>query len=76
MKNKYKNKTNTHFMFLEDDILVSNLNIFYWIYFRVILKKYKLVPGFLRYEKNGKKYFSVDNPQKMSLKKSSYLFIQ
>ena len=29
MKNKYKNKTNTHFMFLEDDILVSNLNIFY-----------------------------------------------
>lgn len=74
MKNKYKNKTNTHFMFLEDDILVSNLNIFYWIYFRVILKKYKLVPGFLRYEKNGKKYFSVDNPQKMSLKKNPHIF--
>ena len=70
MKQKFKNKSNSHFMFLEDDILISNENICYWVYFRKLLKKLNLVPGFLRYENYKKNLYSVDNPKKIILKKS------
>jgi len=68
MRQKYKDKKNSHFMFIEDDILVNSRNITYWICFRKILKKYGLIPSFLRYEKYKKKYFSVDNPKKIKIK--------
>ena len=48
MKEKIKDTSYSHFMFLEDDIIVSNENISYWLYFRKILKKYNLIPNFLR----------------------------
>lgn len=70
MKKKLKNKLNSHFMFLEDDILVSNENICYWIYFRKLLKKFNLIPGFLRYENYKGALYSVDNPKKIVLNKS------
>ena len=37
MREKIKNKSFSHFMFLEDDIIVNSENISYWIYFRKIL---------------------------------------
>lgn len=70
MKKKFINKSNSHFMFLEDDILVSNENICYWVYFRKILKKIKLVPGFLRCENYKKNLYVVDNPKKITLFKN------
>lgn len=69
MREKIKKKNNSHFMFLEDDIIVNDNNIKYWIYFRKILKKNNLIPGFIRYEKYKGKKFSVDNPEKINLKK-------
>ena len=74
MKENFKKKDNTHFMYLEDDILISNKNIFYWIYFRNILKKFRLIPGFLRFEKNKNKMISVDNPQKIKISKNPHIF--
>ena len=51
MKKTFVNKSHSHFMFLEDDIIINNENIYYWLFFRKILKKFKLIPGFIRYEK-------------------------
>ena len=70
MKNKFKDKSISHFMFIEDDILVSAKNICYWIYFRKILKKFKLTPGFLRYEKYKNDLFAVDYENKIIFNKS------
>ena len=33
MRQNFKQKSNSHFLYLEDDILISDKNIFYWIYF-------------------------------------------
>lgn len=65
MKEKFKDKSNSHFMFLEDDILVDDENICYWVYFRRILIKLNLVPGFLRCEKYKNELYAVDNPKKL-----------
>ena len=66
MREKIKSKSFSHFMFLEDDIIVNSENISYWIYFRKILKKFNLVPNFLRCETYDGKYYSVDNPKRIS----------
>ena len=68
MRKKIKDKKNSHFMFIEDDIIVNTSNIKYWIYFRKILKKYNLIPGFVRYEIFKKRKISVDNREKINLK--------
>ena len=69
MKKKYHNKSISHFMFIEDDILVSSKNICYWVYFRKILKKFNLSPGFLRYENYKGNFYAVDYPKKIFLNK-------
>tara|TARA_B100000767_G_scaffold86089_1_gene82755 strand:- start:2632 stop:3615 length:984 start_codon:yes stop_codon:yes gene_type:complete len=74
MKEKIKDKSYSHFMFLEDDIIVSNENISYWLYFRKILKKYELIPNFLRCEKFNGKFYSIDNPKKIFKNKMPTLF--
>jgi len=52
MKNLFKNEDITHFIYLEDDILIDRDNFNYWINSRKILKKYNLIPGFIRTEIN------------------------
>ena len=52
MKKIFKNKSFTHFLNLEDDILLNKKNFTYWINARKILKKYNLIPGFIRTEIN------------------------
>ena len=74
MKEKIKDTSYSHFMFLEDDIIVSNENISYWLYFRKILKKYNLIPNFLRCEKFNGKFYSIDNPKKILKNKMPTLF--
>lgn len=74
MKQKFKQTSNSHFMYLEDDILISDKNIFYWIYFRNVLKKFGLIPGFLRYEKNKNIVYSVDNPKKIRVSKNPHIY--
>ena len=70
MKERFKNKSFSHFMFIEDDIIISSKNICYWIYYRKILKKFNLVPGFLRYENYKKDLYAVDYQKRLSFKKS------
>ncbi len=76
MKEKFKNQKNTHFMFLEDDIIVNSKNICYWVFFRKYLKKFKLIPGFLRFENYNKNLYSIDNPKKIIFKKSPKIFTE
>jgi len=52
MKNKIKDESFTHFLFTEDDMAISNFNILYWIKARETLKKFDLIPSFVRYEIN------------------------
>ena len=70
MKKKFENERNSHFMFLEDDILVSSSNICYWIYFRKILKKLNLIPAFIRYEKYKRNKYVIDHPRKIKFNRN------
>lgn len=70
MREKIKIKSNTHFLYIEDDILIKKININYWIYFRKILKKFSLVPSFVRYELLKNKKISLDNPKILHVNKS------
>jgi len=62
VKNKIKNKNYSHFLFLEDDLLIKEKNIKYWINARKSLKPFNLIPVFLRTEKNykNKEIYTVD----------------
>jgi hypothetical protein len=57
----------THFMYLEDDMLIRPNNIAYWLQARQDLKPYGLIPSFLRFElKSGEtKQYSSDVYKKM-----------
>lgn len=76
MKKKYIDKSISHFMFLEDDILVNKRNISYWIYFRKKLKNLNLIPGFLRYENYKKKLYAVDFQKKINLNKTPKILVK
>lgn len=54
----------THFMYLEDDTLITHENMSYWIEGRELLKPYGLIPSFLRVEKkvNDDRWYSSDCP--------------
>jgi hypothetical protein len=58
-----KDSSTTHFMYLEDDILITQENIAYWLKGRENLKKTPFIPSFLRYEKNNRGIFSTDVTQ-------------
>jgi hypothetical protein len=66
VKEKIKDKEFSHFLYLEDDILISEKNIKYWMASRESLKKYQLIPGFLRTEINlaNKEKYLVDSTKK------------
>ena len=68
LKKKYSDKSFSHFLYLEDDILINSKNINYWNYCRVILKRYKIIPSFLRYELYKNNKYSVDNPNIVKIK--------
>ena len=70
MKKLYKNKTITHFIYLEDDIFFEEKNFRYWLNSRNILKKFNLIPGFVRIEKDKKtkRNYAVDIVKKTKVK--------
>lgn len=45
-----EDKDITHFMYLEDDILIEPYNIYYWIKSRELLRQDGLIPSFIRFE--------------------------
>lgn len=63
-KNLVLDKTFTHFMYLEDDTLITRQNMNYWLEGRELLRPYGLIPSFLRVEKkeNNDQWFSSDCP--------------
>jgi len=70
MKKKILNKNITHFLYLEDDIYFSKTNFSYWLQSRKILKKFNLIPGFLRTEINlkDKEIYAIDVEKFMNIK--------
>jgi hypothetical protein len=62
----------SHFMYLEDDLLVTRRNIEYWMRGREMLRAANLVPSFLRVEQKDSdaRFFSTDVTKRLGL---SYL---
>ncbi len=69
MKKAFNDKKITHFIYLEDDILLNKQNFIYWLNSRKYLKKLNLIPGFVRIEKykNDKDFYTVDYLKKTKL---------
>jgi len=63
-KELLKDESFTHFMYLEDDTLITKENILYWLEGRELLRPYSLIPSFLRVEKkaNDDQWYSSDCP--------------
>jgi hypothetical protein len=63
----YEGDTITHFMYLEDDIFITPLNISYWLKARDELKSKKFIPAFIRYEqiKNSTVLYSTDSTHRL-----------
>jgi hypothetical protein len=64
----YTDPSITHFMYLEDDILISEENIRYWTEGREQLRQHNLFPSFLRVElkESDSCWYSVDCLSRMS----------
>lgn len=84
MKKLFVKDDITHFLYLEDDILLSKSNFDYWLSSRKILKKFGLIPGFIRTEINkfDKQLYAIDYVKKSNLNflpkikiNKNYLFI-
>lgn len=67
----------THFMYLEDDILVRPNNVAYWLKAREDLRKVGLIPSFLRVEfKAGSdQALSTDATERVSPAKHAYVVL-
>jgi len=63
-KDLLSDKSFTHFMYLEDDTLITRENMNYWIEGRELLRSYGLIPSFLRVEKKAHddRWYSSDCP--------------
>ena len=48
-----ENSSYTHFIYVEDDILLSYNNFLYFLYYNTILERYGLIPSFQRVEYNN-----------------------
>ena len=76
MKQKILDKSFSHFLYLEHDILLYKKNLIYWSKFRTILKSKNLIPAFLRTEKNkNNEIFVVDAINKINLKNDPKIYI-
>ncbi len=62
MHEKFQDQTYTHFMNIEDDLLVTACNINYWLSARDFLRPYNIFPSFFRVEWSEKNqdWVSVD----------------
>lgn len=63
IKDIIQDSTFTHFMYLEDDILIKKENMEYWMEGRELLKPFNCYPSFLRVEKkleDDEKWYSSD----------------
>jgi hypothetical protein len=61
----------SHFVYLEDDIGFSNASLSYWLRFREPLASHGLLPGFVRYERNGGSLYVVDQTARQSRRRAS-----
>lgn len=68
MRKLFSDKTFTHFLFIEDDILFTQKNLDYWLKHNKILKETTHYPSFIRIEKNADNNFVYPDVNR-SLKK-------
>ena len=72
VKKKIKDNGFSHFLYLEDDILINENNIKYWMVAREALKTYNLIPSFLRIEINSK----TNSEYLVDVTKKNHFFLQ
>jgi len=71
-----KDPSVSHFMYLEDDILLTKRNIEYWVQGRQDLKAHGFIPSFLRYEQKGDdELYMVDIPKQVDFDTTPKLFV-
>tara|TARA_B100000959_G_scaffold140146_1_gene147260 strand:+ start:371 stop:1381 length:1011 start_codon:yes stop_codon:yes gene_type:complete len=75
MQKYFKIKKYSHFLNLEDDILISKKNFIYWIKSRILLKKFNLIPGFIRTENKNNKLYAIDFVKKNKKTKLAYISV-
>lgn len=70
MKNLFNEKRYSHFLYIEDDITLTNKNIDYWLSNMKILDGTSFYPSFIRVEKNiENKFVYADIKKRMYIKK-------
>jgi hypothetical protein len=76
MATHYLRNEYSHFLYLEDDIRVSNSNITYWLEYRETLKLKNLYPSFLRVEValKSNEWMSTDITRTISLNESNFFY--
>tara|TARA_B100000029_G_scaffold482605_1_gene532901 strand:+ start:578 stop:1591 length:1014 start_codon:yes stop_codon:yes gene_type:complete len=76
MKKKVANDKFTHFLFIEDDILISKKNVIYWVKSREALRPFNLIPAFLRTElkKSENNVYSTDALKKVKFDQMPKVF--
>jgi hypothetical protein len=57
----------SHFIYLEDDIQFTDASFRYWCRFRGPLASHGLLPGFVRFERQGESSVVVDQTNRLSL---------
>jgi hypothetical protein len=60
MYEKFQDTSYTHFMCIEDDMLVTKKNFDYWIEYKEKLKPHQIIPSFLRVELNSERWMALD----------------
>lgn len=50
-RKRFSDASFTHFLYLEDDVLITRRNVAYWMRGREALRSNNLIPSFVRYEK-------------------------
>jgi len=71
-----KEQSVSHFLYLEDDLLITDGNIEYWLQARQDLQVYGLIPSFLRYErKDDGELYAVDVWERTCFETAPKIFI-
>lgn len=67
----------THFLYTEDDILISRSNIVYWLRAREALLEHGLLPSFYRVERDSTgQWVSTENCDPVGFSEQAWLFIE
>lgn len=73
MRRKIADAAFTHFMYLEDDLCVTQATMQYWLDARETLRRFGLIPSILRVERKPGEatWYSTDQPDRVAVERAS-----